>query len=258
MKAIDIHHHYVPQQLIEETKKHGKALGVEVADDKGSWSLSFDGSKPHRLQPPIFDVEGHLEIMNRGQVGLATLEANTNSLGYRLNGAQGEAWCNLYNDCTDLLAKQRPDRFIGMAVVPLQDSARAAKVLEHAIVDLKFRGAFIGTNVKRPILQRHRVRSVLAKAQELDIMIVMHPEHIAGAERMTEFGLNAVCGNPADSTLSLGYMFYSGLFDRFPNFEDLRAARRRLLPFIWAASIKNSKPARRPARPRRRIHRAPI
>ena len=36
-KAIDIHHHYVPQQLIEETKKHGKALGVEVADDKGSW-----------------------------------------------------------------------------------------------------------------------------------------------------------------------------------------------------------------------------
>ena len=56
--------------------------------------------------------------MDRGQVGLATLEANTNSLGYRFNGAQGEAWCNLYNDCTDLLAKQRPDRFIGMAVVP--------------------------------------------------------------------------------------------------------------------------------------------
>jgi predicted TIM-barrel fold metal-dependent hydrolase len=138
LKAIDIHHHYVPQQLIEETRKHGKALGVEVAEDKGSWSLSFDGSKPHRLQPPIFDVEGHLEIMERGQIGLATLEANTNSLGYRLNGTQGEAWCNLYNDCTDLLAKQRPDRFIGMAVVPLQDGACAAKVLEHAIIDLNF------------------------------------------------------------------------------------------------------------------------
>ena len=230
-KAIDIHHHYVPQQLIEETKRHGKALGVEVADDKGSWSLSFDGSKPHRLQPPIFDVEGHLEIMERGQVGLATLEANTNSLGYRLNGAQGEAWCNLYNDCTDLLAKQRPDRFIGMAVVPLQDGERAAKVLEHAIVDLKFRGAFIGTNVNGQYYNVTDFDPFWAKAQELDVLIVMHPEHIAGAERMTEYGLNAVCGNPADSTLSLGYMFYSGLFDRFPNLKICALHGGGFLPF---------------------------
>ena len=228
---IDIHHHYVPQQLIEETKKHGKALGVEVTEDKGSWALSFTGSKPHRLQPPIFDVEGHLEIMDRGQVGLATLEANTNSLGYRLNGAQGEAWCNLYNDCTNLLAQQRPDRFIGMAVVPLQDAARAAKVLEHAIVDLKFRGAFIGTNVNGQYYNTTDFDPFWAKAQELDIMIVMHPEHIAGAERMTEYGLNVVCGNPADSTLSLGYMFYSGLFDRFPNLKVCALHGGGFLPF---------------------------
>ena len=206
-------------------------MGVEVTDEKGSWALSFAGSKPHRLQPPIFDVEGHLEIMDRGQVGLATLEANTNSLGYRLNGAQGEAWCNLYNDCTDLLAKQRPDRFIGMAVVPLQDGARAAKVLEHAIVDLKFRGAFIGTNVNGQYYNVTDFDPFWAKAQELDIMIVMHPEHIAGAERMTQYGLNAVCGNPADSTLSLGYMFYSGLFDRFPNLKICALHGGGFLPF---------------------------
>jgi hypothetical protein len=26
MKAIDIHHHYVPEQLVTETKRHGRAL----------------------------------------------------------------------------------------------------------------------------------------------------------------------------------------------------------------------------------------
>jgi aminocarboxymuconate-semialdehyde decarboxylase len=231
LKAIDIHHHYVPNQLIDETQKHGKSLGVEVTEEKGSWALSFSGSKPHRLQPPIFDVAGHLAIMDQGQVRLATLEANTNSLGYRLNGEQGEAWCNLYNDCTNELAKSRPDRFIGMAVVPLQDAVRAAKVLEHAIVDLKFRGAFIGTNVNGQYYNVTDFDPFWAKAQELDIMIVMHPEHIAGAERMTEYGLNAVCGNPADSTLSLGYMFYSGLFDRFPNLKICALHGGGFLPF---------------------------
>lgn len=218
-KATDIHHHYVPKQLIEETRRHGKALGVDITEEAGSHALSFAGSKPHRLQPALMDVERRLEVMDEGQVALATLEANTNSLGYRLTGERGENWCKLYNDCMNELVKQRPDRFVGMASVPLQDPARAAKVLEHAITNLKFRGAFIGTNVNGQYYNTNDFDPFWAKAQELDVMIVMHPEHIAGAERMGSFGLNAVCGNPADSTLSLGYMMYSGLFDRFPNLK---------------------------------------
>ncbi len=218
-KAIDIHHHYVPKQLIEETRRHGKSLGVDITEDQGSYALSFAGSKPHRLQPALMDVDRRLEIMDGGQVALATLEANTNSLGYRLSGERGENWCKLYNDCMNELVKQRPDRFVGMASVPLQDAARAAKVLEHSITNLKYRGAFIGTNVNGQYYNTNDFDPFWAKAQELDVMIVMHPEHIAGAERMGSFGLNAVCGNPADSTLSLGYMMYSGLFDRFPNLK---------------------------------------
>jgi len=231
MQAIDVHHHYVPKQLIEETKRYGKTLGVEVSESSGSYALSFDGSKPHRLQPPLMDVDKRIEVMDRGQVALATLEANTNSLGYRLTGEQGEGWCNLYNDCVNELVKARPDRFVGMATVPLQDGARAAKVLEHAIVDLKCRGAFIGTNVNGQYYHVKDFDPFWAKAQELDILIVMHPEHIAGAERMTEFGLNAVCGNPADSTLSLGYMLYSGLFDRFPNLKICALHGGGFLPY---------------------------
>ena len=231
MEAIDVHHHYVPKPLIEESRLHGKPLGVEITEDRGSWALSFAGSRPHRLQPQIFDIEKHIAVMDQGRIGLATLEANTNSLGYRLSGAQGEAWCNLFNDCVNELAKARPDRFIGMAVVPLQDGARAAKVLRHAIVDLNFRGAFIGTNVNGQYYQVKDFDPFWAQAQELDILIVMHPEHIAGAERMTEFGLNAVCGNPADSTLSLGYMLYSGLFDRFPKLKICALHGGGFLPY---------------------------
>ncbi len=107
----------------------------------------------------------------------------------------------------------------------------AARVLQHAIVDLKFRGAFIGTNVNGQYYNVTDFDPFWAKAQELDIMIVMHPEHIAGAERMTEYGLNVVCGNPADSTLSLGYMLYSGLFDRFPNLKICALHGGGFLPF---------------------------
>ncbi|MGE5217660.1 MAG: amidohydrolase family protein [Chloroflexota bacterium] len=230
-RAIDIHHHYVPTQLIEETRRNGEALGVAVSEQRGSYALSFAGSKPHRLQPPIFDVEGHIAAMEQGRVGLATLEANTNSLGYRLSGTQGEAWCKLYNECVAALVHQRPDRFVGMAIVPLQEPARAAKVLEHAITEHNFRGAFIGTNVSGRYYNSKDFDPFWAKAEELDLLVVIHPEHIAGAERMTEFGLNAVCGNPADSTLCLGYMLYSGVFDRFPKLKICALHGGGFLPY---------------------------
>jgi aminocarboxymuconate-semialdehyde decarboxylase len=129
------------------------------------------------------------------------------------------------------LATERPDRFVGMATVPLQAPERAAEVLEHALLDLKFRGAFIGTNVNGRYYNSNDFDPFWAKAQELDALIVMHPEHIAGAERMTEYGLNAVCGNPADSTLALGYMLYSGLFDRFPNLKICALHGGGFLPY---------------------------
>lgn len=229
--AIDIHHHYVPLQLIEESRRHGEALGVAVSEVRGSYALSFAGSKPHRLQPPIFDDAGHIEVMDQGQVQIAALEANTNSLGYRLKGAQGEAWSKLYNDCVADLVKQRPERFVGLATVPLQEPARAAKVLEQAINELNFRGAFIGTNVNGQYYNSKDFDPFWAKAEELDVLVVIHPEHIAGAERMTDFGLNAVGGNPAESTLCLGYMLYSGVFDRFPKLKICALHGGGFLPY---------------------------
>ena len=33
--AIDIHHHYVPNSLLEEAKKHGRHLGVDLIEKDG-------------------------------------------------------------------------------------------------------------------------------------------------------------------------------------------------------------------------------
>jgi aminocarboxymuconate-semialdehyde decarboxylase len=167
LRAIDIHHHFVPMRLIDEARRHGESLGVTVTEVRGSYALSFAGSKPHRLQPPIFDVEGHFKAMDDGQVRTAALEANTNSIGYRLSGVQGESWSKLYNECVNELIKLHPDRFVGMATVPLQDPTRAAKVLEQAVVQLGFRGAFIGTNVNGQYYNTNDFDSFWAKAQEL-------------------------------------------------------------------------------------------
>ena len=147
-RAIDIHHHYFPAELINEIKQHGKSLGIEYLPSKGgAHSLSFGKGNRTGVDPEIMDVDKRLEVMRDGRVAIATVESQPSAQGYPLDGKQGEAWSRLYNEGIHNLVKRYPQRFVGMATVPLQDPVRAASVLEQAIRELKFSGVTIGSNV---------------------------------------------------------------------------------------------------------------
>ncbi len=218
--AIDIHHHYFPPGPLEEAKRHGKALGVEVGETKeGQTSLTIAGGSKNVLPPELLGLERRLAMMEEGKIALAALQPNSSSLGYRLDGQRGEDWCNLYNQGLMDFVRQHSDRFVGLAAVPLQEPSRAAKVLEVAIRDFKLSGGFIGSNVNGKYYNSNEFDPFWRKAEELDALIVMHPEDVAGSDRMGAYGLRLICGNPADSALSLAFLTYSGVFDRFPKLK---------------------------------------
>lgn len=219
--AIDIHHHYVPPAVIEEAKKHGAALGVEISQDKdGEIGMAFAGGPAHMLNPDLMEVdERRFGMMERGKITVAAAAPNTTSLGYRLDGARGDSWCRLYNEGFRDLVARHPGRFSPLAAAPLQDAPRAAAVLEHAVIDLKLSGVMIGSNVNGRYYNTNDFDPFWKKAEELGVLVVMHPEDVAGSERMGPYGLRLICGNPADSALSLGFLTYSGVFDRFPNLK---------------------------------------
>ena len=222
-RAIDIHHHYFPPELINEIKEHGKALGIEYFPPKDSrespHSIRFPGGNRLNLEPRLGEVDKRLEIMSQGKIATATVEVQTSAVGYQLDGSRGETWSKLYNEAIQNLVKRHPVRFAGIATVPLQDPPRAARVLEHAVRDLKMSGVTLASNVVGKYYDSKDFDPFWKKAEELDVLMIMHPEWVAGSDKMGGYGLRTVCGNPADTTLSVGYMIYSGVFDRFPKLK---------------------------------------
>jgi aminocarboxymuconate-semialdehyde decarboxylase len=218
--AIDIHHHYVPESLLDEARK-GKLAGVAAkGGQKGETAISFAGEEAYTLPEDLsLDFKKRFDAMERGKIAVGALIPHTSSLGYPLEGKQGEAWCRSYNEGIRALTLKHPDRFVGLAAAPLQDPPRSAAVLEHAVRDLGFRGCLIASNVNGQYYNSEFFDSFWRKAEELDTLIVMHPEDVAGADKMGPYGLRLICGNPADSTLSIAFMCYSGVFDRFPNLK---------------------------------------
>lgn len=112
------------------------------------------------------------------------------------------------------------DRYVAMSAVALQFPDLAAEQLEHAVKNLKMRGASIGGHVEGEPLSSPRFDPFWAKVQELDVMVFMHPQ---GADNIIKKGgldgrgdLGNIIGNPLETTLFLTHMIFDGALDRFP------------------------------------------
>ena len=89
--AIDIHHHYVPERVIGEAKRHGNALGIAISEEKdGTIRFSFNGGPRYPLLQGLTDVDRRLKMMDSSRIALAALDPSTQLLGYDLKGQQAE------------------------------------------------------------------------------------------------------------------------------------------------------------------------
>jgi aminocarboxymuconate-semialdehyde decarboxylase len=130
----------------------------------------------------------------------------------------GAAWSAIFNNAlADTIAGHAGA--YGLAMVPLQDPPAAAAELRRAVASLGFRGAEIPSNINGVELDDPHLDPFYAAAQDLDAPILIHPHYVAGANRMKEYYLRNLVGNPLDTTLAACRLVMGGVFDRFPGLK---------------------------------------
>jgi aminocarboxymuconate-semialdehyde decarboxylase len=112
---------------------------------------------------------------------------------------------------------KHPDRLVALGGVPMIDGNEAAKELERCMKQLKFKGVEILTNVAGKELSDLAFAPFWKKAEELDALVMIHPNGFTHADRLTRFYFNNVIGNPFETTIALHYLIFDGVFERHPN-----------------------------------------
>lgn len=93
----------------------------------------------------------------------------------RLDPADAAALSHDANDRLAAIVQAHPDRFAGLADLPLQQPEKAAAELERCVRELKFKGALINGATNGVFLDHPRYTPVLEAAQALDVPIYLHP-----------------------------------------------------------------------------------
>ena len=121
-----------------------------------------------------------------------------------------------------------------MATVALQHPDLAADQLDEAVRKLGLRGAAIGGSVEGQELSNRKFDPFWKKAEELGVLLFMHPQAAPGTTQNPRLegkgGLGNTIGNPLETTVFLSHLIFEGTLDRFPGLKICAAHAGGYLP----------------------------
>lgn len=125
----------------------------------------------------------------------------------------------MVNDHMAEFCARHKDRLIPCGTVPMQDGNEAAKELDYVVNKLGFKGVEILTNVDGRELSDPAFAPFWKKAEELDVLVAIHPNGFTEGRRLSRFYFSNVVGNPFETTLALHYLIFDGVFERHPKLK---------------------------------------
>ena len=135
---------------------------------------------------------------------------------------------------------REPERFVGLASVALAYPDLAAEQLDEAAKKLGMRGALIGGSVNGVELSDPKLHPFWAKAEQLGVLIFIHPQGTPELEASGRLkgngGLYNVIGNPLETTIALSHLIFEGTLDKFPGLKICGAHAGGYLPSYSARS----------------------
>lgn len=169
----------------------------------------------------LSDIATRLKDMDRMGIDVQAVSPAPAQYYYYADPVFGLELARGINERIAEIVATHPGRFVGLGTVPLQDAKLATRELERCVKKLGLRGVEIGTNVNGIDLADKRLGldRFFAKAQELDVVLFMHPMGFTHADRMTEHYFNNIIGNPLESTLAVSHLIFGGVLDRHPKLK---------------------------------------
>lgn len=204
MPTIDLHAHLTPRCMLDALQTGDKLHGLEPrAFARG------------QLRP--LSTADRLRDMDRYGVDVQVVSPEPQMYCYDASPASAVP---LHRECNDEIAalvQDRPDRFAGLAILPMQDVPSAIEELTRCMVGLGLSGVMIGDHVRGRLLDEPDFRPFWAEAQRLGAVVLLHQASpTLVASRTTRYHLANTVGNAVERTIDVAALVLGGVLEEFP------------------------------------------
>jgi predicted TIM-barrel fold metal-dependent hydrolase len=234
-RKIDLETHFVTQEWIDALLDRDGYPRLTHDKPTDRWRLHYheDVFEPFGVRDRLLDIgDGRIALMDAAGVDVAVLSLTSPGCE-QLDRAVGSRVAAAANDALAAAIAQHPGRLQGFVALCPKDVDGAVAELERAVRELGLKGWKTHSNFGDSFLDEKRYWPILAKAEELDVPVYLHPAAPMIRELRT-YGLalaGAGFGFGVETALAMMRLVLSGAFDAFPRLKVILGHYGEGLPF---------------------------
>jgi aminocarboxymuconate-semialdehyde decarboxylase len=231
--GIDVHAHFFPETFLRLIEHEGAAAGARVdRTNPAGPAIVITGAGTPPLGAVYWDLDLRVKAMNRTGIAVQALSL-TVPMVYFAGAGLGRRLALAFNDALGEAHQAFPDRFVGLATLPMQDPPAAVAELARAARLPGVRGVYLGTNVSGRELSDPTFAPVFERCQEYELPVFLHPISVVGSARLAPFYLNNLLGNPFDTAVAAAHLVLGGVLDRFPRLQICLPHAGGAMPYLF-------------------------
>jgi aminocarboxymuconate-semialdehyde decarboxylase len=233
---IDLHCHYLNPEAAAKVADRNPGQYEPSVKFANALTRETNARQMKDRAPKLSSIELRLKDMDRMGIDIQAVSPAPNQTYYWTEPDEGRELARMVNERIAGICGKWPERFVGLGSVPLQDPDLAVSELSHCVKTLGLRGVEINPSVNGMDLSDGRLalESFFAKAQELDVVIFMHPVGFTQGERLLDHYLNNVIGNPLETTVAASHLIFDGVMERYPKLKVVLPHAGGYLAHYWA------------------------
>lgn len=229
--TIDVHTHIDIPGVTEFQKAAARKPGTANQGWIGDTPKQAKGSRRRDMVPHLHDPKVRLAAMDRQGIDIQVVSMNLYPSCYTAAAGTGRKVAQICNDGVAEFVSHDPNRFVGLASLPLQNIEFTLAEMDRAVHDLGLRGFEIASTIRNRDLGEPEFRPFWAKARELDLPVFIHPMGFTDPGRLKKFRLWNTIGQPLEEAIAMSSLIHEGIMEDYPGLKVVICHGGGYLPY---------------------------
>jgi aminocarboxymuconate-semialdehyde decarboxylase len=166
-----------------------------------------------------FDSQEYLDVLDQYGVNMGVLSCTGGPIEHQGNREKVVELCKAINDTFAEAHERYPQRFTAFARLPMLYMDDCLKELRRCFDELGMHGLMVPTNLAGKYLDEAEFKPFWDEYVPTGKPLFLHPTNAPCSPNWNLYSLHQKMYWPADSTLAISRLVFSGIFDRYPNLK---------------------------------------
>jgi aminocarboxymuconate-semialdehyde decarboxylase len=228
-RVVDSQWHWYPRAFFEEVAKRMSFPHCEIAGD----DYRLEIAPGEELVFPVADTEidAHIAVMDAHGISAAVISPGSLTVE-SFGPSEATRLAKVLNAELAGAQARYPSRVVGAATIPFTSPAAAIEVLDHAVVELGLRVAWLPSNALGGLIDLPAFMPLFERIDALGVVAVLHPVRTMTAEKLDRYGLEYIAGYPFDTSFAALTLILGGVMEALPDLKVLHPHLGGVLPYL--------------------------